>query len=93
MTYFPTRRTLVLAWAALMLATTATAYLGKAGVPGALPAAFLGGLAFITWVKAGLILRVYLNLRTAPAWADGLMILVGLVLAMILVFFALPAAH
>lgn len=93
MTYFPTRRTLVLGWAALMLATTATAYLGKAGVPGALPAAFLGGLALVTWVKAGLILRVYLNLRTAPAWADGLMILVGLVLAMILVFFALPAGH
>ena len=93
MTYYPTRVRLVLAWVALLVLTLGAGIAGKAAGGGTLGLAAMTMLMLITWVKTSVILRVYLNLRVAPVWADILTILTGIVLAVILSFYVLAASR
>ena len=89
MDYYPTRKRLLMAWVGLLGLTIATAFAGGAVGNGRLGLGMVAALFFVTLVKAGAILRVYLNLRTAPVWADVLTALVGILLAMILALYVL----
>lgn len=81
--YFPGTRGLVLAWLGLIVLTLGTMAAGRVMDNRHLGPALLGVLFLVTWFKAGLILRQYLNLRTVPAAADALMILIALILAIV----------
>lgn len=89
--YFPGTRALLLAWGLLIVLTLATMAAGRVLETRHLGAALLGVLFLITWVKAGVILRQYLNLRTVPAAADALMILIALILAIVASLYVLGA--
>ena len=89
MDYYPTRKRLFTAWIGLLGLTLATAFAGGAAGSGRLGVGMTAALFLVTSVKAGAILRVYLNLRTAPVWADLLTALVGILLAMILAIYIL----
>ena len=89
MTYFPSVRRLVAAWAMLMGLTLATMLAGQVTGTSALGLGGTGVLLLVAWGKAGVILTTYLNLRTAPVWRDGLMVLIGVILAVVLTLFAL----
>ncbi len=93
MSYYPTRVRLVLAWLALLALTLGSGIAGNAAGGGTLGLIAMTALMLITWVKTSVILRVYLNLRVAPVWADILTVLVGLVLAVILSFYVLAASR
>lgn len=81
--YFPSRGSLVLAWALLMSLTVGTMFAGRVNTAHQLGPAMLAALFLVTWAKAGVILRQYLNLRTVPAAADAMMILIALILAVV----------
>ena len=68
----PSTRTLILCWVVLMALTIGTMISGRATSDTALTAALVLSLGLITWVKSMLILRYYLNLRTASkGWIKG----------------------
>lgn len=93
MDYYPSPWRLVVAWALLMGLTIATMLAGQVTTPRALGLGSFAALLLVSWGKAGVILTTYLNLRTAPVWRDGLMVLVGLILAIVLTLFTFaPAA-
>ena len=70
--YYPTSRKLAAAWALLIGLTLATMLSGRVTDHTQLGPALLALLFVVTWFKAGVILRIYLNLRTFPAAADAL---------------------
>lgn len=83
MKYYPSARTLVVSWALLMALTIATMFAGRVVGTGRLGSGLLAALLVVTWAKAGIILRQYLNLRTVPAAADALMVLIAVILAVV----------
>ena len=83
MSYYPSIRTLVVSWALLMVLTIATMFAGRVVGLGRLGPALLAALFVVAWAKAGIILRQYLNLRTVPAAADALMVLIAVILAVV----------
>lgn len=89
MSYYPSVRTLIVSWALLMALTVATMFAGRVVGTGRLGPAFLAVLFLVTWAKAGIILRQYLNLRTVPSAADALMVLIALILAVVLSLYML----
>lgn len=89
MSYYPSVRTLIVSWALLMALTVATMFAGRVVGTGRLGPALLAALFVVTWAKAGVILRQYLNLRTVPSAADALMVLIALILAVVLSLYML----
>lgn len=89
MSYYPSVRTLIASWALLMVLTVATMFAGRVVGTGRLGPALLAALFVVTWAKAGIILRQYLNLRTVPSAADALIVLIGLILAVVLSLYML----
>ncbi len=87
--YFPSRVSLTVAWVFLIALTVGTIFAGRVTDHSTLGVPLFAALLLVTWVKAGTILRMYLNLRTVPAAADALTILVGLVLAVIATLYVL----
>jgi hypothetical protein len=87
--YFPSRTTLALAWIVLIGLTIGTMFTGRVTLQATLGVPLFAALLFVTWLKTAIILRTYLNLRTVPAAADALTILVGLVLAVIATLYVL----
>lgn len=87
--YFPTVRALLVSWAMLMALTLGTMAAGRVLDEQRLGLLLLASLFGVTWLKAGVILRQYLNLRTVPAAADALMIVIGLILAIVASLYAL----
>lgn len=93
MSYYPSTKTLVLAWAALMALTLGTIFTGQVSNPKSLGLGFMAALAIVTWWKSTVILRTYLNLRTVPSWADGFSVLIALILAIVVTLYALAPAN
>lgn len=91
MSYFPSTKRLLAAWAVLMALTVATMLAGQVTASSTLGVGAMAAVLLVAWGKAGMILATYLNLRTAPVWRDGLMVLIGVVLAVVLTLFALAA--
>ncbi len=87
MDYYPSPWRLVVAWALLMGLTIATMRAGQVTDASTLGLGSFAALLLVGWGKVGVILTTYLNLRTAPVWRDGLMVLVGLILAIVLTLF------
>lgn len=87
--YYPSARSLLAAWALLIVLTLATMVSGRVTQQGSLGLALLIPLLLVTWGKANVILRTYLNLRTVPAAADALAILIALILAVVATLYAL----
>lgn len=81
--YYPSRRALILTWALLMALTIGTMLAGRVTTVTTLGPGLLAVLFLVTWAKAGLILRQYLNLRTVPAAADVMMFLIALILVVV----------
>lgn len=88
MDYYPSPGRLLVAWALLMSLTVGTMLAGQVTEASALSLGSFAALLLVGWGKVGVILTTYLNLRTAPVWRDGLMVLVGLILAIVLTLFA-----
>lgn len=76
----PARR-LVLVWLAMATLTLAAIPIGHASDPRPLGLALTAALLTTTFVKAGLLLNEYLDLRHAPAWNKGLRAALFLLLA------------
>lgn len=87
--YFPSRTSLLIAWALLIALTVGTIFTGRVTYQSTLGVPLFAALLLVTWLKAGIILRTYLNLRTVPAAADALTILVGLIFAIIATLYVL----
>lgn len=87
MDYYPSPGRLLVAWALLMSLTVGTMLAGQVTEASALSLGSFAALLLVGWGKVGVILTTYLNLRTAPVWRDGLMVLVGLILAIVLTLF------
>lgn len=87
--YFPSRTSLSIAWILLIALTIGTIFTGRVTHQSTLGVPLFAALLLVTWLKATIILRTYLNLRTVPAAADALTILVGLILAVIATFYVL----
>ncbi|PCI33553.1 MAG: hypothetical protein COB54_04440 [Alphaproteobacteria bacterium] len=86
----PSTRTLILCWVVLMALTIGTMMSGRATSDAALTAGLVLSLGLITWVKSMLILRYYLNLRTASkGWNKGFNIYLFIVLGIIMLIFLL----
>lgn len=86
----PSTRTLILCWVVLMALTIGTMISGRATSDTALTAALVLSLGLITWVKSMLILRYYLNLRTASkGWIKGFNSYLFIVLGIIMLIFLL----
>ena len=67
-------RRLFIAWFTLVALTFGMAFVGRVAVTGASLSPFwLGVLALVGLLKARLILREYLGLRSAPDWSAGFM--------------------
>ena len=85
----PSRRTLFMAWALLMVLPTGTMIAGKVTSAASLGLIWTGVLLAISWAKARTILQVYLNLRAAPRhWRSGFN---GVLIFLLLVIFGLYA--
>jgi len=89
--YFPSRIALTIAWVVLIALTIGKIFTGRVTHQSTLAVPLFAALLLVTWAKAGIILRMYLNLRTVPAAADALTILVGLILAVIATLYVLPS--
>lgn len=87
--YYPTVTSLLAAWTLLMVLTLATMVSGRVTQHGGLGLALFLALLLVTWGKANVILRAYLNLRTVPAAADALAIVIALILAVVATLYAL----
>lgn len=87
--YFPTRVSLAVAWTLLIALTLGTIFTGRVTDQRTLGVPLFAALLFVSWLKAGIILRTYLNLRTVPAAADALTILIGLILALVATLYVL----
>ncbi len=87
--YFPSRKSLFIAWALLIALTVGTIFTGRVTYQSTLGVPLFASLLLVTWLKASIILRIYLNLRTVPAAADALTILIGLILAVIATLYVL----
>lgn len=87
--YFPSRLSLAIAWAILIALTVGTMFTGRVTHHSTLGVPLFAALLLVTWAKAAIILRTYLNLRTVPAAADALTILVGLIVAVIATLYVL----
>lgn len=90
--YYPKVRTLLLAWAALMALTIGTMVAGRVTDTNSLGVGWMVALGVITWAKAGMILRNYLNLRTAPTWLDVFMAYLLILLVLVVGLFAFANA-
>ena len=85
----PSRRTLFMAWALLMVLTIGTMIAGKVTSATSLGLIWTGVLLAISWAKARTILQVYLNLRAAPRhWRSSFN---GVLIFLLLVIFGLYA--
>lgn len=87
--YFPSRTSLAVAWALLITLTLGTMLTGRVTHQAKLALPLFSALMLVTWIKAGIILRSYLNLRTVPAAADTLTIVIGLILAVVTTLYVL----
>ncbi|MFV0358512.1 cytochrome C oxidase subunit IV family protein [Tropicimonas sp.] len=67
--------TVTQAWLALVALSGASTLIAATGLTGALATVAIMCLA---WVKAQIILRVYLGLRQAPEWSRGFALALGL---------------
>ncbi|MBL4895135.1 MAG: cytochrome C oxidase subunit IV family protein [Emcibacter sp.] len=86
----PNIRTLVFCWLALMILTIGTMLSGRVTSEVALSATLIISLAAITWFKSMLILRYYLNLRTASkGWNKAFNSYLFIVLGIITLIFLL----
>ncbi len=86
----PDYRTLFLCWLALMALTAGTMLTGHAATDQTLSDLLVVSLGLITWVKAMVILRYYLNLRSASrSWNKAFFSYIFLVLGTITVIFIL----
>ena len=86
----PNIRTLVFCWLALMILTIGTMLSGRVTSEVALNATLIISLAVITWFKSMLILRYYLNLRTASkGWNKAFNSYLFIVLGIITLIFLL----
>lgn len=86
----PSIRTLVFCWLALMILTIGTMLSGRVTSEVALSATLIISLAVITWFKSMLILRYYLNLRTASkGWNKAFNSYLFIVLGIITLIFLL----
>lgn len=61
----PSRRLLVFCWVLLVLLAVGTLFSGQATSLNRLPPLLILSLGILTWVKAMLVLRYYLNLKSA----------------------------
>ncbi|MBL4800302.1 MAG: cytochrome C oxidase subunit IV family protein [Emcibacter sp.] len=80
----PSTRILLLCWLALMILTVGTMLSGRVTSETALSSGLIISLGIITWFKSMLILRYYLNLRTASrgwnrAFNSYLFVVLGIV--------------
>ncbi len=88
----PSRRTLIIAWAALMALTVGTMVAGKVTSTASLGLLWTAALLAISWAKARFILLTYLNLRAAPRhWRSGMSGAIVFLLAVIFGLYALGA--
>lgn len=86
----PSTRTLILCWVVLMALTIGTMLSGRVTSEFSLSAALILSLGLITWFKSMLILRYYLNLRTASkGWNQAFNSYLFIVLGIIMLIFLL----
>lgn len=64
---------------ALSLGSTLLALFGASGIWAALT------ILALAWIKAQLILRVYLNLQSAPGWGRGFALVLAIYMSVIMV--------
>jgi hypothetical protein len=84
----PSRKTLLAAWALMMALSLGTILAGRVTLDAPLGALFMLALLALTLVKAMAILRVYLNLRAAPAgWTAGFLAYLVLLLTVVLLLY------
>ncbi len=86
----PDRRTLTICWLVLMALTVGTMISGRVTSEVALSAFLIISLGIITWFKSILILRYYLNLKSASkgwnkAFNSYLFIVLGIITAIFLI--------
>ncbi|MCF6195087.1 MAG: cytochrome C oxidase subunit IV family protein [Emcibacter sp.] len=86
----PSPKTLFFCWLALMALTIGTMLSGHATSDIALSDLLILALGLITWVKAMVILRYYLNLRAASrgwnrAFSSYLFVVLGIIMAIFIV--------
>lgn len=86
----PDRRTLTLCWLVLIALTVGTMISGRVTSEAALSAFLIVSLGIITWFKSMLILRYYLNLRSASkgwnkAFNSYLFVVLGIITAIFLI--------
>jgi len=86
----PDRRTLTICWLVLMALTVGTMISGRVTSEVALSAFLIISLGIITWFKSMLILRYYLNLKSASkgwnkAFNSYLFIVLGIITAIFLI--------
>jgi hypothetical protein len=84
----PPRRALAAAWALMMALSLGTMLAGRVTLDVALGTLLMLALLAITLMKALAILRVYLNLRAAPAgWTTAFVAYLVLLLAIIMLLY------
>jgi len=84
----PDRRTLTICWLVLMALTVGTMISGRVTSEVALSAFLIISLGIITWFKSMLILRYYLNLKSASkGWNKAFNIYLFIVLGIITAIF------
>ena len=84
---YPTARTLFITWAVLMALTIGTMIAGKVTVTASIGIFWMAALIAVTWVKAGLILSYYLDLKSARGGWNKLF--TALVTVILVIVFAL----
>lgn len=86
----PSPRLLTICWLILMGLTVGTMFSGQVTMQTSLSALLIVTLGLITWFKSMLILRYYLNLRTASSgWNKALNSYLFIVLGIITTIFLL----
>ena len=77
-------KTLITVWLALMAAALATMVAGRVTETASPGLVYLGVLMMITWLKAVLVLRYFLDLKAAEkGWFGGFSILTGGILLVV----------
>ena len=86
----PSTQNLILCWLILMIFTIGTMLSGRAISGGVLSGVLIISLGFITWFKSMLILRYYLNLKSASkGWNKAFNSYLFIVLGVITLIFLL----
>jgi len=90
----PSIKSLLGAWAFMMLLSLGTMAAGKVTGQASLGALFMAALLIITSLKALWILRTYLNLKASTrAWNAAFISFIGLLLAVIYLLYLIGLNH